>query len=103
MLSLAEALAALPDTADGIAAHLLARGIRGARQNAECCPIANYLTGEGFTRVYVIETEASAEEQWLCVDLPASVTEFIDRIDDGEWPELVSEPEDDIETQETTA
>lgn len=95
MLSLAEALAALPDTSDGIAAHLAAKGIRGVREMPGCCPVANYLTEAGFHLVEVNDDEVSADEERRCIDTPANIASFVRRFDDGEWPELVSEPEDD--------
>lgn len=98
MLSLAQALAALPDTADGIAAHLAEKGIRGGRREAEHCPIANYLTGTGFHTASVsplcviawVETDLGRAET---ADLPDRVNQFVSRFDAGEWPALVCEPE----------
>jgi hypothetical protein len=40
---LKQALAALGDTADEIAASLQAQGIKGAREDSACCPVARYL------------------------------------------------------------
>lgn len=98
MLSLAEALAALPDTADGIAAHLTAKGIRGVPADSYCCPVANYLTGAGFwaasvgdIRIEVVDDDSGSEEAVT----PKPVADFLRRFDSREWPELVSEPEDD--------
>ncbi len=111
MLSLAEALAALPDTADGIAAHLRAKGIRGVRENPDCCPIANYLSGTGGlygpdvdpSRIDAFTDEGDAEQ--VCT--PAHIAEFVRRFDDGEWPELVlddaADDADQTNTQEQTA
>lgn len=95
MLSLAQALAALPDTADGIAAHLIALGRKGVPGDGCNCPVSNYLTGEGFHRVWVAAswTRAYAEPSSgrQVVETPAHITEFVDRFDAGEWPELVAD------------
>lgn len=92
MLSLAEALAALPDTADGIAAHLTALGIRGVRFDGCNCPVTNYLTGLGFDGIDVDETrvrrrtEPRRSERVAASD---AMSNFVRRFDRGEWPELV--------------
>lgn len=99
MLSLAEALAAMPDTADGIADRLAELGIRGARKDDFCCPIANYLkrtanvvdpaVDAGF-----VEGLVENGEEVVCGTSEA-VADFVLRFDLGAWPELVDEPEDD--------
>lgn len=89
MLSLAEALAALPDTADGIAAHLHAKGIRGVRENAEYCPIANWLRTLGFVGPYVAPDYIAVDQESWSVPTPGPVADFATRFDRGEWPELV--------------
>lgn len=53
MLTLEQALAALPDTANEIAVHLYGLGVRGVREDDCACPIAMYLKGLGFERVKV--------------------------------------------------
>lgn len=97
MLSLDQALAELPDTADGIAAYLIEQECRGRRRNARCCPVANYLTGTGEffdADVDPALIDALIEgDQEARVETPAHIAEFIKRFDDGEWPELVDEPE----------
>lgn len=106
VLSLAEALAALPDTADGIAAHLLAKGIRGVPADSSCCVLANYLTGEGFTAASVgnfsigaCDDDGGSED----VDTPKPVAEFVRRFDAGEWPELaLDDAADDADPNEST-
>lgn len=100
MLSLAEALAELPDTADGIANHLIVEGIRGVREMPNCCPVANYLTRAGFHLVEVTADEVTADEVtaddgWRRIETPNGVASFVLRFDQGEWPELVDEPEAD--------
>lgn len=93
MLSLAEALAALPDTADGIAAHLTAKGIRGVTEDSCNCPMTNYLTGLGFDSTEVGERWVIARsfpgDRIEKVATPNHIREFIFRFDTGEWPELV--------------
>lgn len=92
MLTLAEALAELPDTADGIADRMRALGIKGKRQDDYCCPIANFLMGKGFE-------EACVGESWIEVcdddsgseeaDTPPAVSEFVSRFDAGVYLDLV--------------
>lgn len=92
MLSLAEALAALPGTADDIAAHLHEQGVRGVPDIGECCPIANYLTGLGFDRVSVTLSRVQARPPDRHLDdvrTPWWIAEFVHRFDEGAWPELV--------------
>lgn len=96
VLSLAEALAELPDTADGIAAMLTEKGIRGERRRAACCPVANYLVGVGFeeasvgpTQIEVWSDDGDIDPDEMEAVTPWWVTEFIIRFDGGEWPELV--------------
>lgn len=93
VLSLAEALAALPDTADAIAAHLAAAGVKGVPENGECCPVANYLTGLDFDRVSVtlsrIQSRDYPDSRLADIRTPPPVQAFVRRFDAGEWPELV--------------
>ena len=89
MLSLTEALAALPDTADAIAARLGAHGCRGARENAEYCPVANWLRTLGFTGQYVAPDYIVVDQEARSVPTPGPVADFAERFDSGEWPELV--------------
>lgn len=91
MLTLAQALEELPDTADNLAAWLAEQGIRGVRENQDCCPIANYLTGLGFNHVTVDDSYVQAYSDvtgWDGEEPESSVTEFVTRFDKGEWPEL---------------
>lgn len=95
MLSLAEALAALPDTADGIARFLDEQGITGRPKHNFCCPVANYLkrtanvvdpaVDAGF-----VEGFAENGEEVVCGTSEA-VADFVLRFDLGAWPELVAE------------
>lgn len=92
MLSLAEALAALPETADGIAAHLTAKGVRGVPGDGCDCPISNYLTAYGFRRVWVTPAWMRAYPEpdvRQTVETPTRIADFVIRFDRGEFPELV--------------
>jgi hypothetical protein len=91
VLTLAEVLAELPDTADGIAERMRALGIKGQVQDDFCCPIANFLTSRGFEDAMVGEEwievcEDSGSEQG---DTPPAVAEFVRRFDTLAWPDLV--------------
>jgi len=91
VLSLTEALNALPGTADAIAARLGAQGCRGARENAEHCPIANWLRTLGFVGPYVAPDYIVVDQEERSVPTPGPVADFTIRFDDGEWPELVAD------------
>lgn len=93
--TLAEALAALPTTADGIATQLRNKGIQGVRTDSCNCPITNYLTSLGFGLVDVDPglIEAEGGDGFEVEVTPPGISEFIVRFDGGEWPELVSDPE----------
>jgi hypothetical protein len=88
VLTLAEVLAELPDTADGIADRMRAFGIKGQLRDDFCCPIANFLTSRGFE-------DAMVGEEWIEVcdddsgDTPPAVAEFVRRFDAVAWPDLV--------------
>lgn len=94
-LSLSQALAALPEDPVAIAARLGAQGCRGIRENNECCPIANYLTGLGFVGAWVDPEQIAVDDEDYPVDTPPAVGEFVNRFDKGDWPELVSDPEEE--------
>ncbi len=89
-MNLAQALAELSDP-DGIAAHLLARGIRGRRGSACVCPLAAYLTSLGFgdPTVSVLGIGALIDGKHRRTPIRSAALEFIRRFDSGEWPELV--------------
>jgi len=90
-MTLAQALAALPDTADGIAAHLAAADIQGRPGSACHCPIATYLTRHGFGAVHVDEIRIWVGEG-ACqrrMNTPPAVAAFMRQFDRGEWPALV--------------
>lgn len=91
MNSLDEALTALGDTADQVAAHLRAKKITGCRFNACHCPVATYLAQSG-----VVEKPAVGDKtigylaDWGDVEVqtPSAVADFINRFDAGEFPDL---------------
>lgn len=93
MLSLAEALAALPTAADDVAAHLHAKGIRGVRRSSCGCPLAAYLTslgmGDPVVGVTGISARVNGRRQRVSAP-PRALVYFILSFDRGaEWPELV--------------
>lgn len=90
MLTLEQALAQLPDSADGIAAYLIEQKCRGVRADSCYCPIAKYLDGAGFGSASVadVAVEAYIGDIWYGADNPPHITEFVRRFDKGEWPEL---------------
>lgn len=84
-------------SADEVAAVLLYRGIRGKIQNAESCPIANFLGCKGLQEVDV-HSSALGYLEGICTwagddgalaPLPPGVRDFIVEFDNGEHPELV--------------
>lgn len=88
-LSLEQALAELPDTADGIAAYLTEQDCRGKRDDGTCCPLANYLRGIGFLAPHVDPDVAfEGVHDAATVRLPTGARRFVARFDEGEWPQL---------------
>lgn len=86
-----EALSWLGDTVEEIAEGLRARGIKGHQNAGFSCPIHNYLATFGW------DTYADNPYCWLGdpmftrdrFDTPAPVGEFINRFDDGKFPDLI--------------
>lgn len=94
MISLERALAALPGTADGIAARFAEQGIRGVPADSYCCPVANYLIAAGFTaaqvgdiRIEACDDDCGSEE----VVTPKPVADFLKRFDSHAWPALIQD------------
>lgn len=91
-LSLEQAIAELPDTADGIAEFLIEQECRGNREDGTCCPVARYLQGTG------LFPDAFVDFNWIFsdgadyegegIEPPPHIAEFVERFDRGEWPEL---------------
>lgn len=100
MLSLAEALAALPDTAAGIAEMLIEADCQGAQRDGRCCPMANYLSRLGFTDAFVQPDYVQAGASMP--DTSPELREFVERFDDDEWPELVLDDTADDADQTNT-
>jgi hypothetical protein len=86
-LSLEQALAELPDTADGIAAYLTEQDCRGKREDGDYCPIATYLRGIGFLAPHV-DPDVAFVGGAETVHLPDGARQFVYRFDEGEWPQL---------------
>jgi hypothetical protein len=91
VITLEQALAQLPDDADEIAAYLIEQKCSGFRETGESCPVANYLTGQGFERVFVetgyVKAWADGDEHFI--PTPEPVASFVRRFDeDDDWPEL---------------
>jgi hypothetical protein len=73
---------------------LLAGGYKGYKRAARECPLARYLSDQGFgpimTTLHTAWTTTDDAKYWL---LPDSCSLFVRRFDDGEWPELDLEAE----------
>lgn len=96
-LTLDQALAELPDTADGIADRMRALGIKGFCGDAYNCPVANWLLrpGSGFAgasvgdvRIEVCDADSGFEDE----PTPPAVAEFVRRFDAGVYLDLVEVP-----------
>ena len=88
MLTLYEALAQLPDTADGIADRMRALDIKGCQDMGGHCPLARWLEREGFEEAIVERRNATAKG-YFWVEMPQAAREFVDRFDDGVYLDLV--------------
>lgn len=78
--------------ADGIAAFLQVRGIRGIPGMGASCPVAHYLGSiPGLELVYVssTDTECGFESVHLMIRNPPQIREFIDNFDGWQYLELV--------------
>ena len=77
--------------ANSIATHLSAQGIVGWRKCAGSCPVSRWLERSTGERQYVGTTDVSGDDLtpdgWL---LPAAVEKFVERFDNGWYPELVA-------------
>lgn len=88
MKALEQALAELPDTADGIARMLIEADCQGTLQDGRCCPMANYLIRLGFTEPFVQPDYVQVNS--ATPPTPSALREFVGRFDAEEWPELVA-------------
>lgn len=92
MNALGEALAALPNTTDGIAAFFRERGIRGPIRQPRGCPVAVYLRQKGFTNIYagpMLITATAPNGEIQSEITPQHVAWFVSRFDMRHWPELI--------------
>jgi hypothetical protein len=95
---LKQALAALGDTADEIAASLQAQGIKGAREDNRSCPVARYLEKvfPGWEpdvqgREVIL---AHGHEVGIEVDVEP-IGAFVQAFDDEGYPDLDESPRED--------
>lgn len=91
MLTLEQALAELPDTADGIADKMRALGIKGTQEHGDSCPLANWLKSRGFAIPWfgsLWVTVWDGIEHREC-DTPDGASEFVRRFDAGVYLDLV--------------
>ena len=94
MLTLEQALAELPDTADDIAVYLTQRGHRGRRGSPCRCPLAAYFCAACGTLDVIVGRDAIfVGSGGAVVDAltPEGVGKFMRRFDMGEWLELVAD------------
>jgi hypothetical protein len=83
-------LDSLPKTPDKIAGFLQAEGIKGFRETASLCPIANYLRRElEYKAISIITTCVLIGNISGVVRLPEYVTDFVIKFDGDEYPFLV--------------
>lgn len=69
---------------------LRAAGIRGCRHSGGKCPVALYLQANGIPTAYVFEDCAEVRGiDWARIAMPGPVVEFVERFDDGAYPDLV--------------
>ena len=90
-----EALIALGDDDQKVAAHLRGLGIKGRRTEACACPIANYLASI-FGEMSTPEVDESSLRLlgWPHAGrlvMPSAIEDFVESFDLGWFPELVEE------------
>jgi len=90
-------------SADVLARWMRVHGLHGVKGDTEQCPVARWLrqaTGDPLLRAgrYHVTGYRRTPEQpspvdvWRVDDPPATHTEFVRRFDDGDWPELATDP-----------
>lgn len=91
----ARLLAALGDTPEQIAATLHTGGHHGRPQSEDCCPVARYLRAaldvdhlNVIGNIVVLAYEQDPPRIGDYVDVPDAVEEFIERFDNGDFPQL---------------
>jgi hypothetical protein len=89
-----QAVAALGETPESVREILRAKGIKGYKQRATYCPIANYLVSCGFKRVGVASQANRYPDDQEHADpletvlLPQGVKRWINQFDDGQESEF---------------
>lgn len=89
-----DAIKDLGNSADKIAKKLKSLKIRGHRNEADICPIGNYLTEKGFEDVAVYQSGIDARLSGNGYSFTFTITpskaieSFITRFDNGKYPEL---------------
>jgi hypothetical protein len=100
---LKEALSALGETADEIAASLQAQGIKGERSDAQCCPVARYLDQRfpgwepDVQGAYVsISHYEHGNHPGIHHEVDVeSIAAFVEAFDDEQYPALDEHPRED--------
>lgn len=92
----AAAVRSLGDTPSSVAEALKTKNIKGYRNRASVCPVANYLKSFGYTDVSVGMAAhrfsgPTADDSDESVSLPEGVKEWIRNFDDGQYPEFYQE------------
>jgi hypothetical protein len=91
--SLLEELAVLGSTRGQIAKFLQAQGVQGKIGISDQCPVANYLKrkhNKASVGSMVLTWEAPSDLD-ECVSTPASIKDFINAFDAGQYPELIED------------
>lgn len=91
---LRELLEGLGDNPNDIAGRLLDAGIQGQRDEAESCPIANWLRQETGGEPVVTQTyvELALDDGDLEITTPPAMRAFIQHFDFRQFPELDETP-----------
>lgn len=87
---------------DSVPDELYKRGIKGTRDNCELCPIATFLCLETGMDIevsvsYVEFADPDDPSRTATFDLSTRASLFIQAFDDGEYPDLDENPEEDDE------
>lgn len=85
----------LGNTPKAIATKLKSLKIKGERNEASSCPLANYLDYRGLSAVRVagnfeLETEIG---DTLEIEMPKAYHTFVEKFDNGDYPELDEDPQ----------
>lgn len=85
-ISFKDTIKSLGTSADKIAKKLKKLGIKGVPYEEDRCPIANFLRKKGFKGVTAIEGHVFSDSDFVKMSRP--IKAFIDRFDNGKYPEL---------------